>query len=87
MFRVLNPNGERCCVPIRVKDGSGKTLFQGESKDERFDLNDHTTAVLPKGVPVVVEYGEGDEKQSKKMKFSDAQQLTTLTVDEQPTSE
>ena len=87
MFRVLNPNGERCCVPIRVKDQAGKTLFEGESKDERFDLNDHTTAVLPKGVTVEIEYGTGDEKRTKKMELSDAQPLTTLTVEEKSKSE
>jgi hypothetical protein len=48
LFRVVQrPGGERSAASIRVKDDQGKTVFEGTSKDERFDANDHLTAVLP----------------------------------------
>jgi hypothetical protein len=47
-FRVVQqPRGERATASVTVKDGEGKIVFEGTSKDERFDANDHLTAVLP----------------------------------------
>jgi hypothetical protein len=44
---VQRPGGERSAASITVKDDQGKIVFEGTSKDERFDANDHLTAVLP----------------------------------------
>ncbi len=48
MFRVLQrTGGERVVASVIVKDTHGNVVFEGDSKDERFDANDHLTAVLP----------------------------------------
>lgn len=48
MFRVVNSQGERQACALRVlRDTGGDPLFVGTTKDERFDANDHLTAVLP----------------------------------------
>ena len=50
MFRVLEtPGGDRCAASLRVLDAAGKTVFEGTTKDERFDANDHLTTFLPPG--------------------------------------
>ncbi|MEZ6073508.1 MAG: transglutaminase-like domain-containing protein [Pirellulales bacterium] len=50
MFRVLDgaENTERVAAEIEVHDAQGTLLFSGTTKDERFDLNDHLVAVLPR---------------------------------------
>ncbi len=54
--RIRVANGDqRVAVPVRVTSDSGETLFEGLSKDERFDANDHLTATLPVGTAFVVE--------------------------------
>jgi Transglutaminase-like superfamily len=49
-FKTLAPLGnDRCQANVVVRDTSGQVIFRGQSKDERFDANDHLTAVLPAG--------------------------------------
>ncbi|MGD9634426.1 MAG: transglutaminase domain-containing protein [Pirellulales bacterium] len=50
MFRVLEKAGgyRRTCKLV-VKDAAGTVAFEGKTNDERFDMNDHTTAVLKLG--------------------------------------
>ncbi len=47
-FRVQGPGG-RVAVKLTVTDQAGAVVFEGTSKDERFDSNDHLTAILPLG--------------------------------------
>jgi hypothetical protein len=44
---VQRPRGDRTTASVTVKDREGHVIFEGTSKDERFDANDHLTAVLP----------------------------------------
>ena len=46
-LRVLAPSGERISVPVELLDRSGKVVFSGRTKDERFDTNDHCSVALP----------------------------------------
>lgn len=48
-FRVAAADGDRVVRTVRVRDEDGTIVFAGETKDERFDANDHLTAVLEKG--------------------------------------
>lgn len=48
MFRVVDKQtGQRVAAKIVVRDAAGKIVFDGQSKDERFDANDHLTIQLP----------------------------------------
>jgi Transglutaminase-like superfamily len=47
-FRVTL-GAKRIVAPVEIVDASGAVVFRGESKDERFDANDHLTAFLPLG--------------------------------------
>ena len=47
-IRAIGQRGERCSIDISVKD-QDKIIFQGLSKNEENDLNDHLTVMLQKG--------------------------------------
>lgn len=50
MFRVLDgASGDRCSAPLTLKESNGDFVFEGKSKDERFDSNDHLTIAVPEG--------------------------------------
>ncbi len=47
-FRVIHEvSGDRIAYPFEVRDGGGTVLFEGTTRDEGFDANDHVAAVLP----------------------------------------
>jgi hypothetical protein len=51
--RVLS-GSQRVQAELRVQDPDGAVVWTGTSKDERFDANDHATAVLPLGLRCTV---------------------------------
>ena len=51
--RVLSGN-QRVQAELRVQSSDGAVVWTGTSKDERFDTNDHATAVLPLGLRCTV---------------------------------
>jgi hypothetical protein len=55
-IRVLNAaGGDRCAASIKIIDATGRTVFEGTTKDERFDANDHLSTFLPAGQEFRVE--------------------------------
>jgi hypothetical protein len=58
-IKVSRPDG-RVAVPVAIVGADGASLFEGKSKDERFDGNDHVTATLPIGTRCTVKV-EGSE--------------------------
>ncbi|MCP4174485.1 MAG: polyhydroxyalkanoate depolymerase [Fuerstiella sp.] len=42
-------NGDRCAAPIRLSDPTGNPVYDGTTKDERFDANDHLSVLLRVG--------------------------------------
>ena len=55
-FKTLGASGpDRCQANIVVRDEAGNVVFRGQSKDERFDANDHLSIALPKGKKFNVE--------------------------------
>ena len=84
MFRTLDANGDRCSVKVRVADAAGKTVFEGETNDERFDGNDHISTPLKRDETYTVELAAGDTKREIKVNDDESdRQLFTLYVDEE----
>lgn len=65
MIRVLDrPAGQRTAVPVKVRDlEDPATQFEGTSKDEQADRNDHLSFLVPKGRTYVVEAGSPDQRE------------------------
>ncbi len=73
----VTSGGTRAAAKVLVRDLKGAVLFEGMSKDERFDANDHLTAVLPIGEVVRVEVnGAGPVE----VKVERDEQLVELTA-------
>ena len=70
---------ERRAVAIKVLDGAGKELFAGQTKDERFDGNDHLTVPLLLNREYRVEVTLGKRKQTQKVTLRRDAQLFTLS--------
>ncbi len=50
MFRVTGAGSkQRCAAQMTVRDAEGTVVWEGETKDERFDANDHVTIALRTG--------------------------------------
>lgn len=50
MFRIVDgASGDRCSAPLQLLDEQGELVFEGASKDERFDSNDHLTVPVKEG--------------------------------------
>ncbi len=83
MFRICDRNsGLRLATPIRVLDTDGKVVFEGVSKDERFDANDHLNVFLPKGSEYYLELRDG--KNTKKRKFTSEGRIAPITESVSP---
>ena len=55
-FRVLDgKSGDRCPASLKITDAAGRTVFEGTTKDERFDANDHLSMYLLPGQEYQVE--------------------------------
>ena len=81
MFRVLSSaSGERRACRIQVESASGETAFDGQTNDERFDMNDHATAVLKLGKPyrLLLDLPSGTRETT--IEFSKPDQLFTFDL-------
>lgn len=54
VFVRVRDGAERKAVLLTLRDATGKTLFEGTSRDETADANDHVTAVLPLDATITV---------------------------------
>lgn len=77
MFRVHGDDGERRAVKLKLRDADGGLLFEGQTKDERFDANDHLTAVVPVDQQLTVELEQAGQKKSQPIR-SDRPRLLTV---------
>lgn len=88
LFRVLNlETHDRCAVNFRVLDDSGKVIYQGQTKDERFDANDHISVPLRKNAKFQVEVIDGENVLRNPIETGAEQQLITLTVNDDAAAE
>lgn len=70
MFCVLTrPGGERTAAALKVVDSSSKVVFEGTTKDERFDANDHLSAYLTPGREYQVQFRLGEKEVKKQFKM------------------
>ncbi|MAR12049.1 MAG: hypothetical protein CL681_28395 [Blastopirellula sp.] len=80
MLRVLDqPQGERQAAAIRVLDGE-KVVLVGKTKDERFDANDHLTAVLPQNSSFLLEVTVADQVRRQVIRTPQEEQLVTVSL-------
>ncbi len=85
MFEATVGQGNRCCVPVKLKDNNGKIVFQGKTNDERFDSNDHLTAKLKLGQKYELEIGDDGQTVSKSIQADKDGRL--ISVDLKPAEE
>ena len=83
MFQVYGLDGDRCSKPIRLKDKSGNLVFEGKTKDESFDGNDHVTVALPLGESFEVDLGDGRTENITTKPADSKRQLFTFRSDEE----
>ncbi|MFT7618427.1 MAG: putative peptidase [Planctomycetota bacterium] len=55
-FRIVGPNGGRLAKLIKVVGEDKQVVFEGRTNDERFDGNDHVTAILKLGSSFVLSW-------------------------------
>lgn len=78
-FRVTETGrGRRRSVPVRIAEESGTIVFEGKSKDDRFDANDHLTAHLRTGSTYQATAGESQEH--VQFTVTEGEQLIELTL-------
>lgn len=76
----------RVAAELTIRDGAGESRFQGTSKDERFDANDHVTADLRDGQEYVVEAKFGGQKASRSVRVDAMLGVVTLEIAAPPMS-
>jgi len=81
MFRVVTgPSGDRCRCQLRVESPTGDLQFEGLTKDERFDMNDHTTVVVPLNQPLVVKIDSDEGSAETTVELEESDQLFTIDL-------
>ncbi len=81
MFRVLyGIRGDRCAAKIRVRDAQGQVVYEGQSKDERFDANDHLVVQLPQNQEFTVEAELEDRTVQSVVRTDTTDTLVTLRL-------
>jgi poly(3-hydroxybutyrate) depolymerase len=81
MVRVIDPTTrQRVATKLSIRDANGKELFTGQSKDERFDANDHIQMYLPTGVNCVIEATDGTRSILRSVPVGSDDQTITLEL-------
>lgn len=82
-FRVTKVgSAKRISAVLEVKDESGNLLFEGLTNDERFDTNDHLSAVLPIDVSLVASVVFDGATSTQAFTVESGEQLVSLSLDE-----
>jgi poly(3-hydroxybutyrate) depolymerase len=77
-FRTLeHAGGGRCAASLRVLDEAGEVLFEATTKDERYDGNDHVSAILPIGANLTVEVAFGGKSLREEFTVEGNEQLVS----------
>lgn len=81
MIRVVDETlGRRIASQIRILDQKGAELLKGQSKDERFDANDHLQFYLPDNQEFSIEASEGGRTIKRTYKRPTAGETITLEL-------
>lgn len=79
-FRVLSEDMQsRVAADLSVKDDQGNIIFEGRTKDERFDLNDHLFTALPVNADLTAEATVNGQVASVPFVVRDSQSLVTVS--------
>ena len=86
-FKVVDVStGQRIEAELKIADSSGAILFEGVSKDERFDANDHVNISLPQNSDFTARIEYGDVPASEiRLKTGKETSLVVLKYDSRPT--
>ena len=79
-FRVVNAAGNRVSRELKLADAQGQVCFEGATRDERFDGNDHLTAVLAKGDQFTAIVDHEGQQVTKLVTLDEDEQLFTVKV-------
>ncbi len=77
---VAKSTGDRGITTVKVTDKTGEVIFEGKTKDERFDANDHVELRLRLGEQYQVAFGTGTQSAKQSFKVSKPDQLITLPL-------
>ena len=77
---VAKSTGARGITTVKVTDKTGEVIFEGKTKDERFDANDHVELRLRLGEQYQVAFGTGTQSAKQSFKVSKPDQLITLPL-------
>ncbi len=78
-IKTLGAGGfDRCQANVTVRDAEGNVVFEGQSKDERFDSNDHLWVALPQGKQFRVEMKTASSTVAQTVQTSQDGKLVTL---------
>ncbi|WP_425395389.1 transglutaminase domain-containing protein [Aeoliella sp.] len=83
-FRVLGEKGERVSCDLKLVDAEGDVCFEGMTRDERFDGNDHLTAVLAKGQQFAATAVHDGQKVTQQVTLEADEQLITIDLSQAP---
>jgi hypothetical protein len=72
--------GQRVAAKIVVRASGGDVVFEGVTHDERFDRNDHKTAVLAADQEYVAEFTAGDDTVSQVFQLEKDGQLVSADL-------
>jgi len=80
-FRVTDAaSNQRCAASIRVLGAASKLLFEGESRDERFDANDHVSALFDSDQKVIVVVEKDSLSSVVSIEIQGAEQLVEIDL-------
>jgi len=81
LIRVIDPAGERLSVPVRIRNAKGEIVFRGQTRDERFDANDHLPAALQQDKTYDIEIQHGGRKLVRTIVARSQNEPVTLVSD------
>ncbi len=80
-IKTLGASGvDRCQANVTVRDTQGNVVFEGQSKDERFDTNDHLWLALPQGKRFRIEVKTADAVVAREIDTNVDGKMVTLQV-------
>ena len=62
MIKVTDQVGQRVATPFQILTIEGELVFEGKSKDERFDTNDHCLVRLKQGKEYAIKFSGSPSK-------------------------
>jgi len=77
---VAKSTGDRGIAAVKVTDKAGQIVFEGKTKDERFDANDHVEIKLRLGEQYQITFGKEKPSATQSFTVSKADQLITLPL-------